>query len=98
MYSIFDDDFRVPFQKRKLVGIPDALFQHYSSNVSRFLASLLLTFQLDTNVNTRMGLMPEIERTWISVENKLLLWDYVEGCVCFFIYSAHNSNFLPVMK
>ncbi|KAG7450597.1 nucleoporin [Guyanagaster necrorhizus] len=62
-YSIFDDDFRVPFQKRKLVGIPDALFQHYSN----------------TNVNTRMGLMPEIERTWISVENKLLLWDYIEG-------------------
>ncbi|KAK0208086.1 nucleoporin [Desarmillaria ectypa] len=63
LYSTFDDDFRVPFQKRKLVGIPDALFQHYSN----------------TNVNTRMGLMPEIERTWISVENKLLLWDYVEG-------------------
>ncbi|KAK0464897.1 nucleoporin [Desarmillaria tabescens] len=33
VYSTFDDDFRLPFQKRKLVGIPDALFQHYSSNL-----------------------------------------------------------------
>lgn len=30
-YSIFPDDFRVPFQKRKFIGIPDALFQYYDS-------------------------------------------------------------------
>lgn len=30
-YSVFPDDYRVPFQKRTLVGIPDALFQYYNS-------------------------------------------------------------------
>ena len=30
-YSVFPDDYRVPFQKRRLVGIPDALFQYYNS-------------------------------------------------------------------
>ncbi|KAJ7487525.1 nucleoporin [Mycena galericulata] len=62
-YSVFPDDIRVPFQKRKLIGIPEALFQFYNS----------------TNVNSHMGLMPEIERAWISIDHKLFLWDYVEG-------------------
>lgn len=30
-YSVFPDDYRVPFQKRKLVGIPEGLFQYYNS-------------------------------------------------------------------
>nr|GAT44113.1 nucleoporin [Mycena chlorophos] len=62
-YSVFPDDTRVPFQKRKLVGIPEALFQFYNS----------------TTVNSHMGLMPEIERAWISIDHKLFLWDYIEG-------------------
>ncbi|KAJ4486039.1 nucleoporin, partial [Lentinula aciculospora] len=59
-YSIFPDDVRVPFQKRKLIGIPEALFQYYSS----------------ASVNSHMGLLPEIERVWISIDHKLFLWDY----------------------
>ncbi|KAJ7783706.1 nucleoporin [Mycena maculata] len=62
-YSVFPDDIRVPFQKRKLIGIPEALFQFYNS----------------TSVNSHMGLMPGIERAWISIDHKLFLWDYVEG-------------------
>ncbi|KAJ7125656.1 nucleoporin [Mycena crocata] len=62
-YSVFPDDIRVPFQKRKLIGIPEALFQFYNS----------------TSVNSHMGLMPEIERAWISIDHKLFLWDYIEG-------------------
>jgi len=26
-----------------------------------------------------MGLMPEIDRAWVTIDNKLFLWDYVEG-------------------
>ncbi|KAF8905503.1 nucleoporin [Gymnopilus junonius] len=59
-YSIFPDDIRVPFQKRKFVGIPDALFQYYES----------------VNVTSHMGLLAEIERVWISIDHKLFLWDY----------------------
>ncbi|KAJ7634229.1 nucleoporin [Mycena polygramma] len=62
-YSVFPDDIRVPFQKRKLIGIPEALFQFYNS----------------TSVTTHMGLLPEIERAWISIDHKLFLWDYIEG-------------------
>ncbi|PPQ62740.1 hypothetical protein CVT24_000434 [Panaeolus cyanescens] len=62
-YSIFPEDFRVPFQKRKFVGIPDALFQYYDS----------------VNVTSHMGIMPEIERVWISIDHKLFLWDYNDG-------------------
>lgn len=28
-----------------------------------------------------MGLIPEIERVWISIDHKLFLWDYIEGYV-----------------
>lgn len=31
------------------------------------------------NVNSHMGLIPEIERVWISIDHKLFLWDYVDG-------------------
>ena len=30
-YSIFPDDIRVPYQKKRFVGIPDGLFQYYDS-------------------------------------------------------------------
>ncbi|KAF8640990.1 hypothetical protein AX17_000635 [Amanita inopinata Kibby_2008] len=62
-YSVFPDDIRVPYQKKRFVGIPEGLFQYYDS----------------TNVNSHMGLMPDIERVWISIDHKLFLWDYVDG-------------------
>ncbi|KJA29400.1 hypothetical protein HYPSUDRAFT_32851 [Hypholoma sublateritium FD-334 SS-4] len=62
-YSVFPDDIRVPFQKRKFVGIPDGLFQYYDS----------------ANVTSHMGLMAEVERVWISIDHKLFLWDYTDG-------------------
>ncbi|KIY65128.1 nucleoporin [Cylindrobasidium torrendii FP15055 ss-10] len=62
-YSVFADDSRVPFQKRKLLGIPDALFQHYNN----------------ASTNSRMGILPEVERVWIVMDNVLILWDYNEG-------------------
>jgi len=62
-YSIFPDDIRVPYQKRKFVGIPEGLFQYYDS----------------ASVTSHMGLMPEIERVWVSIDHKLFLWDYIDG-------------------
>ena len=32
------------------------------------------------NTISHMGLMPEIDRAWVTIDNKLFLWDYVEGC------------------
>jgi nuclear pore complex protein Nup155 len=39
-----------------------------------------VNFSAGTSVNSHMGLMPEIERAWISIDHKLFLWDYIEGC------------------
>ncbi|KNZ78533.1 putative nucleoporin [Termitomyces sp. J132] len=62
-YTVYPNDYRAPFQKRKFVGIPEDLFEHFNavSGVSH------------------VGLMPEIERAWISFDHKLFFWDYVDG-------------------
>lgn len=62
-YSVFSDDPRVPFQKRKLITIPESLWEHYKA----------------TEVVSHMGIIPELERVWVSIDSKLFLWDYTEG-------------------
>jgi hypothetical protein len=42
-YSISPDDYRVPFQKRRLIPIPEGLFQFYNSPFSCFRRKLMLT-------------------------------------------------------
>ncbi len=43
-YSVSPDDYRVPFQKRRLIAIPEGLFQFYNSPFSPPLRiSILLT-------------------------------------------------------
>ncbi|TBU35136.1 nucleoporin [Dichomitus squalens] len=63
LYTVFPDDYRTPFQKRRHIGIPEGLWQYYTS----------------THLATHMGLLPEIERVWISIDHNLFLWDYVDG-------------------
>lgn len=41
----------------------------------------MLMVGLGASVTSHMGLMPEIERAWISIDHKLFLWDYVDGSV-----------------
>ncbi|KAI0639300.1 nucleoporin [Trametes polyzona] len=62
-YTVFPDDYRAPFQKRRHIGIPESLWQYYTS----------------TNLATHMGLLPEIDRVWIAIDHNLFLWDYVDG-------------------
>jgi hypothetical protein len=42
-YSISPDDYRVPFQKRRLIPIPESLFQFYNSQFSCFRRKSMLT-------------------------------------------------------
>jgi hypothetical protein len=37
-------------------------------------------FASATNVTSHMGLLPELERAWITIDHQLFLWDYIEGC------------------
>lgn len=81
-YSVFPDDYRVPFLKRKLAGVPEGLFQYFTGASSSCVARRsVLTPRLVANAISHMGLMPEIDRAWVTIDNKLFLWDYVEGCV-----------------
>jgi len=82
-YSIFPDDYRVPFQKRRLIGIPEGLFQFYNSTSSYNSRAFMLTpfHSTATDVVSHMGLLSEIEKVWVAIDHKLFLWDYVEGCV-----------------
>ena len=35
-----------------------------------------------------MGLMPDIDRVWITIDSNLFLWDYIDG------YVLHLKYFL----
>lgn len=48
------------FEKVNQLNLPDKFFDEYNS----------------TESITKMGLFPEIERSWIAVDNKLVLWNY----------------------
>ncbi|KAG6853585.1 hypothetical protein C0991_003109 [Blastosporella zonata] len=62
-YTVYPNDYRAPFQKKKFVHIPETLFEHFNA----------------TSGVTHVGLLPEIERAWISYDYKLFFWDYVDG-------------------
>lgn len=48
------------FEKVNQLNLPDKFFDEYNS----------------TESTTKMGLFPEIERSWIAADNKLVLWNY----------------------
>lgn len=76
-YSVFPDDHRVPFQKRRLIGIPESLFQYYNSTHPYAEDYSHANTLAAIDVTTHMGLMPELERVWISIDHNLFLWDYL---------------------
>ncbi|KAG5513990.1 hypothetical protein PMAC_000612 [Pneumocystis sp. 'macacae'] len=52
-----------PFSRISVMNIPDAIFEQYNR----------------TECYTQMGLFPEIQRAWITVDNRLYLWNYLNG-------------------
>ncbi|KAI5969138.1 NUP170 [Candida margitis] len=48
------------FEKVEQIDLPDTFFEQHNQ----------------TECSTKIGLFPEIERTWIAVDNKLMLWNY----------------------
>ncbi|KAM0752957.1 nucleoporin-domain-containing protein [Meredithblackwellia eburnea MCA 4105] len=52
-----------PFRKTRTVLLPDRLFEEHDLTQSR----------------CSMGLLPEIERSWVTVDHRLLLWDWADG-------------------
>ncbi|TCD69902.1 hypothetical protein EIP91_005726 [Steccherinum ochraceum] len=62
-YNVFPEDWRMPFQKQSLHMFPENLFQHYDT----------------PDTQSHLGLLPELERAWISIDSALYLWEYNEG-------------------
>ncbi|GAA5858950.1 hypothetical protein JCM8547_007170 [Rhodosporidiobolus lusitaniae] len=52
-----------PFTRTRTVLLPDRLFEEHDLTQSR----------------CTMGLLPEIERSWVTVDHRLLLWDWADG-------------------
>ncbi|KAM0790881.1 hypothetical protein ACM66B_004721 [Microbotryomycetes sp. NB124-2] len=52
----------VPFQKRRVISLPDKLFDEYNARA-----------------HCTMGLLPSIDRAWVTIDNRLLLWDWSDG-------------------
>jgi hypothetical protein len=52
---------------------------------------------LVTSMISHMGLLPEIERAWISYDHKLFLWDYVDGCVLIYKSSVVTAEPDPLV-
>ncbi|GJN92310.1 hypothetical protein Rhopal_005340-T1 [Rhodotorula paludigena] len=52
-----------PFTKTRTVLLPDRLFEEHDLTQSR----------------CSMGLLPEIERAYVTVDHRLLLWDWADG-------------------
>ncbi|EEB07656.1 nucleoporin Nup157/170 [Schizosaccharomyces japonicus yFS275] len=50
-----------PFFRREVISIPDIIFEQYNR----------------TECFTQMGLFAEIQRAWITVDNRLFLWDFM---------------------
>lgn len=62
-YIISPNSNWAPLIKTRTVNLPDVLFDQYHAQDHRCL----------------MGIFPEIQRAWFTVDNKLFLWDYVDG-------------------
>ncbi|KAK7207127.1 Non-repetitive/WGA-negative nucleoporin C-terminal-domain-containing protein [Myxozyma melibiosi] len=52
-----------PFTRTHISNIPDIIFEQYNK----------------TESYTQMGLFPELQRAWITVDNKLFFWNYMSG-------------------
>ncbi|KAI5960396.1 NUP170 [Candida pseudojiufengensis] len=64
------------FEKIQQLNLPDKFFEEYNK----------------TETITKIGLFPEIERTWIAIDNKLILWNYKIPQSSF----NKNSQFLTI--
>lgn len=49
-----------PFSKSDTISIPDAIYDQFNQ----------------TETQAKMGIFPEIDRAWISVDNRLYFWNY----------------------
>lgn len=72
-----------PFRKTRTVNLPDELFEKYDREWMVFRRDESRTHEQCPHAvvqsHFNMGLLPEIERAWLTVDHRLFLWDYKDG-------------------
>ena len=77
------------------MNIPVEIFQHYNSTWLAFMLSEPgLTSFAATQMQSHMGLLPQLERAWISIDSGLFLWDYIDGYVFVRAHTLLNADLL----
>lgn len=73
-----------------MVSIPENTDPHhprcYICSIQQYLSSN--PTNKETQLTTQMGLFPEIQRAYITVDNRLYLWNYLNG----YIHNPHIDN------
>ncbi|KAK9352912.1 Nup133 N terminal like-domain-containing protein [Lipomyces doorenjongii] len=62
-YGPADPGAFTPFTRTRISNIPDIIFEQYNK----------------TECYTKMGLFPQLQRAWITVDNRLYFWNYLSG-------------------
>eukprot|EP01112_Ceratiomyxa_fruticulosa_P003995 TRINITY_DN14319_c0_g1_i1.p1 TRINITY_DN14319_c0_g1~~TRINITY_DN14319_c0_g1_i1.p1 ORF type:complete len:139 (+),score=20.53 TRINITY_DN14319_c0_g1_i1:192-608(+) len=59
----YTEDNSMFVEKGKAIGIPESILSYYNNMLSK----------------SFMGIFPEIKRVWITIDNKIFLWNYLDG-------------------
>ncbi|KAL9939165.1 hypothetical protein V8E36_001978 [Tilletia maclaganii] len=62
-YRLVLNEVNAPVERKRTITIPDSVIEASTS----------------ADTLAAQGLFPEIERAWISIDNNLFLWDYLDG-------------------
>ncbi|KAE8258410.1 hypothetical protein A4X13_0g1693 [Tilletia indica] len=74
-YRLVLNEISAPVERKRNITIPDAVLEAITSS----------------NAYAGQGLFPEIERAWITIDNNLFLWDYLDGRNDAIEYHRHSD-------
>ncbi|KAK0530039.1 hypothetical protein OC834_003460 [Tilletia horrida] len=80
-YRLVLNEINTPVERKRTITIPDAVIEASTS----------------ANTHAAQGLFPEIERAWISIDNNLFLWDYLDGSNDAIEYHRHADYIIQAV-
>ncbi|KAK0554278.1 hypothetical protein OC846_002161 [Tilletia horrida] len=80
-YRLVLNEINTPVERKRIITIPDAVIEASTS----------------ANSHAAQGLFPEIERAWISIDNNLFLWDYLDGGPDAIEYHRHSDYIIQAV-
>lgn len=71
-----------PFTRTEIINMPDELYEQYNH----------------TETSTKMGMFPEIERIWMTVDNRIYFWSYTDQAYHAFEGLEHTITSVSLVK